>query len=113
MKFNDLTIRELRAQAEAACRKVVRQLPEEKKAKYSFVTVDYIEPMALEDDEMEDWEEFSVLGHVTLDDGSQYGSKITFKAYMVWMGDSCDLAGPKEDECVEFNIDIESALFER
>jgi len=107
MKFNELTIRELRAEATAVCLKVIRLLPEEQKAMYRFLTVDYIQPMAMDDEE--DWETFSVLGHITLDDGSKYGSTLPFKADMVWLGDGCDLTGP-DDSSVEFDIDIDSVL---
>jgi hypothetical protein len=102
MKFNDLTIRELRAQAIAACRKVVARLSEDKKAKYDFLTVDFIDPMAIEDDEMEDFEYFTVLGRVWLIDKT----KLSFRAALVWHGDDCALMGPDSVEFID--VDIES-----
>lgn len=108
MKFNDLTIRELRAQATAACLKVVAQLPEEKKAKYNFLTVDFIDPREIPDDDMEDFEYFTVLGTVRLIDKS----KISFKADMVWLGDGCCLISQEPDSVEFIDIDIQSLRLE-
>ena len=103
MKFNELTIRELRAQTTAVCLKVVAELPEDKKLKYDFLTVDFIAPMAIEDDDDEDFEYFTVLGHVWLSDKT----KQSFKADLVWLGDCCDLAIPENN--IEFiDIDVDS-----
>lgn len=103
MKFNDLTIRELRAQAIAACRKVVAQLPEDQKAKYDFLTVDFVEPDAFEEDDSEYFEHFTVLGRVWLVDET----KLSFKADLVWVDYQCDLDG------VDFiDVDIESLILQ-
>ena len=101
MKFNDLTIRELRAQATAACLAVVAQLPEEKKAKYDFLTVDLIKPMEnTAVDEEDDFEYFTVLGVVRLTDKT----KLSFKADLAWCGDYCGLSDYSDS--VEF-IDVD------
>lgn len=105
MKFNELTIRELRAQAKAACHKVVRNLPEDKKSMFQFLTVDFISPMAVEDTEMNDFEYFCVLGHIDFTDKTTQ----SFKAELVWLGDGCDLAWPDENDSVQFiDVDINS-----
>lgn len=96
MKFNELTIRELRAQATSACIKAVRLLEKSQFGKFDFLTVDYISPMTTDEDE--DSEYFDVIGNIWLNDGA----KVPFKANLVWLGDGCDLSGPDEDS-VEFN----------
>ena len=45
MKFNELTIRELKAQATSACIKAVRLLEKSQLSKFDFLTVDFITPM--------------------------------------------------------------------
>lgn len=95
MKFNELTIRELRAQATSACIKAVRLLEKSQLSKFDFLTVDYITPMTTDEDE--DSEYFDAIGSIWLNDGA----KVPFKANLVWLGDGCDLSGPDEDS-VEF-----------
>lgn len=99
MKFHELTIRELRAQTTSACIKAVRLLEKSQLSKFNFLTVDYITPMTIDEDE--DAEYFGVIGSISLNDGA----KVPFKANLVWLGDGCDLAGPEEDN-VEF-IEVE------
>ena len=97
MKFNELTIRELHAQAKSACVKALRLLDESQWAKFNYLTVDYVSPTTIEEDDDDGLEYFNVLGHIGFDDITE----ITFKADLVWLGDGCDLAGPVEDS-VEF-----------
>ena len=105
MKFNELTIRELRAQAKAACDRVVAMLPKEKKEKFSCLIVDFIEPMAMEDEQDKDSEVFAVLGHVRLTDGST----VPFKVDLVWYSHVC--APACGDDSVEFiDIDVDSLI---
>lgn len=96
MKFNELTIRELHAQAKSACIKALRLLEKSQLSKFNYLTVDFVSPTAEEDDD-DELEYFNVLGHIDFDDVTE----ITFKAYLVWLGDGCDLAGSVEDS-VEF-----------
>ena len=100
MKFNELTIRELHAQAKSACIKALRLLEKSQLGKFYYLTVDFVSPTAEEDDD-DELEYFNVLGHIGFDDITE----ITFKADLVWLGDGCDLAGPVEDS-VEF-IEVE------
>ena len=101
MKFNDLTIRELRAQATSACIKAVRLLEKSQLSKFDFLTVDFITPMTTDEDD--DSEYFTALGSIWLDDGS----KVPFKASLVWLGDGCDLAAAVEDSVEFIDVDID------
>ena len=99
MKFNELTIRELYAQAKSACIKALRLLDESQWAKFNYLTVDYVSPTAIEDDD-DELEYFYALGHIGFDDVTE----VSFKADLVWLGDGCDLAGP-----VEESVEIQDA----
>ena len=101
MKFNELTIRELQAQATSACIKAVRLLEKSKLSQFYFLTVDYITPMTTDEDE--DAEYFDAIGSIWLEDGV----KVPFKANLVWLGDGCDLAGPDEDSVEFIDVDFE------
>ncbi|MCR5130741.1 MAG: hypothetical protein K6C10_04680 [Prevotella sp.] len=108
MKFNELSIRELNAQATAACTKVASILPDKQKLKFENIIVDFIEPCVMEDEEDEDFEYFSVLGHVRLIDETN----VSFKADLVWMGDDCDLAGPTEEVVAFLGIEVPGFTFQ-
>lgn len=97
MKFNELTIRELHAQAKSACIKALRLLEKSQLGKFYYLTVDFVSPTTIEEDDDDGFEYFNVLGHIGFDDVTE----ITFKADLVWLGDGCDFAGPVEDS-VEF-----------
>lgn len=77
----------------------MRLLEKSQLSKFNFLTVDYITPMTIDEDE--DAEYFGVIGSISLNDGT----KVSFKADLVWLGDVCDLAGSGEDS-VEF-IEVE------
>ena len=103
MKFNELTIRELKAQATSACIKAVRLLEKSQLSIFDFLTVDFITPMTTDEDD--DSEYFTALGSIWLDDA--YVSKVPFKAYLVWLGDGCDLAAAVEDSVEFIDVDID------
>lgn len=88
MKFNELTIRELRAQATSACIKAVSLLDEAQINKFDSLSVDFIDPWGAEVEEYENYRDFVALGTIYLKDKS----KVFFKAYLIWLGDACDLA---------------------
>lgn len=106
MKFSELTVREVYAQARAACIKVVRVLDESQRSKFEHLTVDYVSPMPFDADD--DFECFNAIGRIWLNDKT----KVVFKADLMWFGDVCDLAGPDEDSVaiVDNDTDIELLL---
>lgn len=100
MKFHELTIRELRAQATSACIKAVRLLEGSQLRKFNNLTVDFIDPFGDEVDDYEDYRDFIALGTISLNDEP----KIFFKAWLTWLGDGCDLSGPDSVEFIDVDI---------